>query len=71
MLPLVVDYLKSEAMEISTQDVGEDFTRRVIFYASTGKVLVSRTKDTHARLLVAQELIWGDTSKEQVDFFKN
>ena len=51
----VLDYLKTERIQVISKDVLDIHPRKVCFVPATGKALVKRLPATHAASLLAQE----------------
>lgn len=49
------EYVKTENLTVVSEDVGDIFPRKVIFFPATGKVLVKRLKSLHNDTVVSRE----------------
>jgi chemotaxis protein CheD len=54
-ISFVRDYLQTEGLQITSEDVGEEFPRLVVYFPATGKVRVKRLRSLHANTIVEQE----------------
>jgi len=52
------DYLQTEGLKITSEDVGDTFPRMVVYFPATGKVRVKRLRSLHANSIVEQEIIY-------------
>ena len=50
------DYLYTEGFRIVSQDIGDIYPRKVVFYPTTGRVRVRRLNAMHTQTLVDQEI---------------
>jgi len=50
------DYLKTEALAISSEDVGDIYPRMVVYFPATGKVRVKRLRSLHTNTIAEQEI---------------
>ncbi len=55
------DYLKTEGIEIASQDVGDIFPRMVVYFPKTGKVKVKRLRSLHNNTIAEQEIEYLST----------
>ncbi len=51
----VLEYIDTEALKLMTQDLGDIYPRKVIFFPKTGKVLMKKLKDLHNETIVLRE----------------
>ncbi|MBI3903018.1 MAG: chemoreceptor glutamine deamidase CheD [Nitrosomonadales bacterium] len=49
------DYLQTEGLRVTSEDVGDIFPRMVVFFPATGKVRVKRLRSLHNNTIAAQE----------------
>jgi chemotaxis protein CheD len=49
------DYLETEGLKITSEDVGDIFPRMVVYFPATGKVRVKRLRSLHNNTIVEQE----------------
>lgn len=52
----VRDYLQTEGLKITSEDVGDTFPRMVVYFPATGKVRVKRLRSLHSNTIVDQEI---------------
>ena len=50
------DYLKTEGLRVTSEDVGDVYPRLVVYFPSTGKVKVKRLRSLHSNTIVEQEV---------------
>ena len=50
------DYLKTEALNVATEDVGDIYPRMVVYFPATGKVRVKRLRSLHTNTIAEQEI---------------
>ncbi len=50
------DYLKTEGLKVSVEDVGDIFPRMVVYFPATGKVRVKRLRSLHNNTIVEEEI---------------
>lgn len=71
------DYVKREGLSIAAADLGEQFSRKIIFCPKTGKVKVKRVQEVETKRLIVQEnqyyqqLLQGgkNQSNDNIDLF--
>jgi chemotaxis protein CheD len=49
------DYLETEGLKITSEDVGDTFPRTVVYFPATGKVRVKRLRSLHNNTIVELE----------------
>jgi chemotaxis protein CheD len=49
------DYLETEGLKITSEDVGDTFPRMVVYFPATGKVRVKRLRSLHNNTIVEME----------------
>jgi chemotaxis protein CheD len=49
------DYIKTEGLQVTSEDVGDIFPRMVVYYPGSGKVRVKRLRSLHNNTIVDQE----------------
>ena len=59
------DYLETEGLRITSEDVGDTFPRMVVYFPATGKVKVKRLRSLHNNTIVEQENIYLHTIEEK------
>lgn len=50
------DYLKTEALTITSEDVGDIYPRMVVYFPASGKVRVKRLRSLHTNTIAEQEI---------------
>lgn len=50
------EYLKTEGLKVSVEDVGDIFPRMVVYFPATGKVRVKRLRSLHNNTIVEEEI---------------
>ena len=59
------DYLQTEGLKITSEDVGETFPRMVAYCPATGKVRVKRLRSLHNNTIVEQEATYLQTIEKK------
>jgi len=59
------DYLETEGLKITSEDVGDTFPRMVVYFPATGKVRVKRLRSLHTNTIVELETQYLNTIKEK------
>jgi len=59
------DYLETEGLKISSEDVGDTFPRLVVYFPATGKVKVKRLRSLHNNVIAEQETMYLNTIEEK------
>jgi len=59
------DYLETEGLKITSEDVGDTFPRMVVYFPATGKVRVKRLRSLHANTIVEMETKYLQTIEEK------
>ncbi len=54
-IQFVRDYLQTEGLKVTAEDVGDVFPRMVIYFPSTGKVRVKRLRSLHSNTIAEME----------------
>lgn len=54
-IEFVREYLQAEKMSVVSEDVGEVFPRKVIYFPASGKALVKRLQSLHNKTIVERE----------------
>jgi len=60
----VYDYLRKEGMQVTAADVGDVFSRKVLFFPDTGSVKVRRIISTHNQTIVNREKGYMDSIQQ-------
>jgi chemotaxis protein CheD len=64
-IEFVIDYLKTESLQIVAQDVGDIFPRMVVYFPATGRVRVKRLRSLHTNVIVSQESAYIESIAEK------
>lgn len=59
------DYLETEGLKITSEDVGDTFPRMVVYFPATGKVRVKRLRSLHNNTIVELETKYLHTIEEK------
>ena len=62
-IAFVKDYLEQEEFEIESEDVGDVYPRKVIYFPMTGRVRVKKLKSMHNNTIIERE----SNYKENID----
>jgi len=61
----VLEYIDTEALKIVSQDLGDIYPRKIIFFPKTGKVRMKKIKDLHNETIVMREKQYGSSIKDE------
>lgn len=61
----VRDYLRTEGLSITTEDVGDDFPRRMAYFPATGKVLVKKLRNIRNETIIKQDAAYFSALRQQ------
>lgn len=50
------DYIETEGLQVTSEDVGDVFPRMVVYFPKTGKVRVKRLRSLHTNTIAEQEI---------------
>jgi chemotaxis protein CheD len=64
-IAFIRDYLKTEGLQVVSEDVGETFPRMVVYFPTTGRVRVKRLRSLHTNTIATQEISYIDTLKSK------
>jgi len=64
-IEFVLDYLQTESLGVSSQDLGDVFPRKVIYFPKTGRVKMKKLKTMHNDTIVKREVDYLDSLKQQ------
>jgi chemotaxis protein CheD len=64
-ITFVRDYLKTEGIGVSVEDVGDIFPRMVIYFPATGRVRVKRLRSLHNNTIAEEEMRYLKTVEEK------
>jgi chemotaxis protein CheD len=59
------DYIKTEGLRVTAEDVGDVFPRMVVYFPTTGRVRVKRLRSLHNNTIVEQETKYLHTIEEK------
>lgn len=59
------DYLETEGLKITSEDVGDAFPRMVVYFPASGKVRVKRLRSLHNNIIVEQETMYLQTIEKK------
>ncbi|TAJ79867.1 MAG: chemoreceptor glutamine deamidase CheD [Gallionellaceae bacterium] len=59
------DYVKTEGLRVTSEDVGDVFPRMVVYFPATGKVRVKRLRSLHNNTIAEQETKYLHTIEEK------
>ena len=59
------DYVATEGLRVTSEDVGDVFPRMVVYFPATGKVRVKRLRSLHNNTIVEQETRYLHTIEEK------
>jgi chemotaxis protein CheD len=59
------DYLETEGLKVTSEDVGDTFPRMVVYFPATGKVRVKRLRSLHTNTIVEMETRYLHTIEEK------
>ncbi len=62
-IAFVRDYLKTEGLQVASEDVGDIFPRMVVYFPATGKVRVKRLRSLHTNTIASQEKSYIESIK--------
>jgi chemotaxis protein CheD len=51
-------YLRTEGLNMTAEDVGGDFPRRMAYFPTTGKVLLKKLRNIRSETIVQQETVY-------------
>lgn len=60
----VLDYIDTEALTLSAQDLGDIYPRKVNFYPKTGKVRMKKIQDLHNDTIIRRESQYQSSIKD-------
>ncbi|MDH5229117.1 MAG: chemoreceptor glutamine deamidase CheD [Gammaproteobacteria bacterium] len=67
-IEFVRHYIQTEGMNLISEDVGEEFPRKVVFFPATGKALVKRLRSLHNDTLIKRERSYlNDIQSKPID----
>ncbi len=63
-IDFVLEYIDTEALKIVSQDLGDIYPRKVIFFPKTGKVRMKKIKDLHNETIASREKEYRTSIKD-------
>ncbi len=60
----VLEYIDTEALQLVSQDLGDIYPRKVIYFPKTGKVRMKKIKHLHNEIIVSREKQYRSTIKD-------
>jgi len=60
----VLEYIDTEALKLISQDLGDIYPRKVIYYPHTGKVKMKKIKDLHNEVIASREKQYRTSIKD-------
>ena len=63
-IKFALDYIQTEGLELVTQDMGDVFPRKVLYFPTTGKVKVKKLRSLHNNTVLARETAYLDSIKQ-------
>ncbi|TAN47095.1 MAG: chemoreceptor glutamine deamidase CheD [Methylococcaceae bacterium] len=64
-IAFVREYLKTEGLQVVSEDVGSPYPRIVVYFPATGRVRVKRLRSLHNNAIVEQETSYINTVKSK------
>lgn len=64
-IDFALDYVDTEALLLVSQDLGDIYPRKVIYFPKTGKVKMKKVKDLHNETIVSREKEYRTTIKDE------
>jgi chemotaxis protein CheD len=63
-IDFVLEYMDTEALRLVSQDLGDIYPRKVIFFPKTGKVRMKKIKDLHNETIASREKQYRTSIKD-------
>lgn len=63
-IDFVLEYIDTEALKIVSQDLGDIYPRKVVFFPKTGKVRMKKIKDLHNETIASREKQYRSSIKD-------
>ena len=60
----VLEYIDTEALKLVSQDLGDIYPRKVLYFPKTGKVRMKKIKDLHNEVIVSREKQYRTSIKD-------
>lgn len=64
-IAFVHDYIETEGLQVTAEDVGDVFPRMVVYFPKTGKVRVKRLRSLHTNTIAEQEIKYLTTIEDK------
>jgi chemotaxis protein CheD len=64
-IAFVREYLATEGLKVTAEDLGDVYPRMVVYYPVSGQVRIKRLRSLHNNTVAAQESIYGDRIRQQ------
>lgn len=64
-IEFALEYVDTEALILTSQDLGDIYPRKVIYFPKTGKVKMKKVKDLHNETIVQRETKYRTTIKDE------
>ena len=64
-ISFVKEYIEAEALKLSTEDVGDIFPRKVIFFPATGRARVKKLRSMHNNTIAERENSYRSTIEQK------
>lgn len=66
-IDFVLDYLRTEQLQLLAKDLGDIYPRKVMYYPATGKMKVKRLRSMHNKTLIHREQVYQQELDVQPD----
>lgn len=64
-IDFALEYVDTEALRLVSQDLGDIYPRKVVYFPKTGKVKMKKVKDLHNETIVSREKEYRSTIKDE------
>lgn len=64
-IDFVLEYIDTEALQLMSQDLGDIYPRKVIYFPKTGKVRMKKIKHLHNETIASREKQYRSTIKDE------
>lgn len=64
-IDFALEYIDTEALNLVSQDLGDIYPRKVIYFPKTGKVKMKKVKDLHNETIASREKEYRTTIKDE------
>jgi len=65
-IDFVLEYIDTEALNLVSQDLGDIYPRKVVFFPKTGKVRMKKIKDLHNETIAMRERQYRSAIKDEL-----